>query len=396
MNVATASAEEASFLAALDGAPAPVSDTQTDDAPARKLDIPALLARPDEPIPYRLDKFVADGLVTVLAGHGGEGKSLLAAGAAIAVAAGGTLAGITCSQGATLIFDAEQGERLIAQRLKLAGAPPRGLTIYEATGLNLAQHADWIVSTIHAEQAQLVIFDSLRTLAPGMAENDGDTVLPVTAALHSIARTTQAAVLVLHHRPKHGPGYRGSSVLRDQVDALFVLGRDPQDPERKTRRYLHCDPARDGKMRFDREPDERWLHIDIHNGQLTLTQADPYTANSHDATRTDDCADAILEAIGDRRLKRSAIALAIDRQPSDGTVGRALKKLTTDGLLTRHPEDSTYTRALPPGKTPGKTANDHSCHIATTPIGGGNGKASQHDTLATDQQELPAHHEAPR
>lgn len=114
-----------------------------------------------------------------------------------------------------MIFDGEQGERLTAARLKLTEAPATGLSIYEATGLNIAEPGDLLGETIEAEQANLVLSDSLRSLAPSMAENDGDTVLPVTSVLRRLARGTGAAPLVLHHRPKHGPGYRCSSVLRD-------------------------------------------------------------------------------------------------------------------------------------------------------------------------------------
>lgn len=392
-------AEDAAFRAATDTAAASTNGhhanaataTATNDPsrqtvrePARKLDVPALLAQPDEPIPYRLDRFVADGCVTALAGHGGEGKSLLAAAAAISVALGGTVAGITATKGHAVIFDAEQGERLIAKRLKLTGAPARGVAVYEATGLNLAKHADWIIDTIRAENAQLVVLDSLRTLAPGMAENDGDTVLPVTAALRRIARETQAALLVLHHRPKHGPGYRGSSVLRDQIDALFVLGRDPQDPERRTRRYLHCDPARDGKMRFDVEPAERWLDIEVRAGLLTVTEAEPYAAATREPSRTETRAQEIVQALTDgARLRRADIARKLGLDPTDASVGRALAELVKNGTVKRH-EDKTYSPILSSDNPDDNLTNGQDCRIANNPLKGvGNDKASAQQQLDT-------------
>ena len=115
------------------------------------------------------------------------------------------------------------GERHLLKRLPRA-PHPRGArgqgAVYEATGLNVAEQGAWLIDTIGTERGQLVMFDSLRSLAPAMAENDGDTVLPVTATLRCIARQTGAAVLVLHHRPKHRPGYRGSSVRRDQQSTV--------------------------------------------------------------------------------------------------------------------------------------------------------------------------------
>jgi hypothetical protein len=346
-----------------------IASEEHESSPARKLDVAQLLARPSEPVPYRVDKLAADGLVTVLTKHGGEGGSLLAAALAVGVACGSSPGGIQCTKGRAVIFDAEQGERLIANRLKLADAPRDGLAIYEADGLKVADHCDWLIDTIRAEAAGLVIFDSLRTLAPGMTENDGDTVLPVTVALRRLARETNAAVLTLHHRPKHGPGYRGSSVLRDQVDALLVLGREANDPERKTRRFLHCDPARDGKMRFDREPDERWLSVDVRGGLLSITETEPF-GDGRDPTRTQTVAEEILAAMGGRTLKRTAIALAVDRAPKDGTVGRALDQLVADGALTKQP-DHAYRQPVPPGTNDGTLAHRPKVPGATTSIGGG-------------------------
>src|SRR5437879_659077 len=83
------------------------------------------------------------------------------------------------------------GERLIGRRYKSAGGPPTGVALYEATGLDLAQHGDWLIQRVRNEDADFVVIDSLRTLAPHMAENDGDTVLPVMTSLRRVARETQ-------------------------------------------------------------------------------------------------------------------------------------------------------------------------------------------------------------
>ena len=325
-------------------------------APARKLDVAAILAAPVEPIPYIVDRFAAAGYVTLLSAHGGEGKSLLSTALAIGVACGSSPGGIDCEKGRALIIDGENGERLISSRYKLADGPPEGVAVYEATGLDLAHHGDWLVRTISDENAQLVVIDSLRTLAPHMAENDGDTVLPVASTLRLVARQTQTAIVVLHHRPKHGPGYRGSSVLRDQVDALFVLGRDPNDPERRTRRYLHCDPSRDGKMRFDLEPDERWLKIDLSGGLLTIDQAQPYGGSERGPTRTETTAERILDIVAGEPLSRSEIARRLDLDQTDRTVGRALTSLVDSEQLERH-QDKTYTATSAPANHDAKAPN---------------------------------------
>jgi AAA domain len=309
--------------------------------PARKLDIIEMLVREEQPIPYRVEKLAADGFVTGITGHGGEGKSLVAMALGVGVAAGTAPGGLQCRKGKALVIDGENGEHLIARRLKRTGCPLTGVALYEAAGLDLARDCGWLIETISAERANFVVIDSLRTLAPNMAENDGDTVLPVMASLREAARETQAAILFLHHRPKHGAGYRGSSVLRDQVDALFVLGRDASDPRRKTRRYLHCDPARDGKMRFDAEPETRWIEIVIEPSRLTIVAAEPYGGESKDPTVEDIRCDEIV-TINPDHLSGSAICRKLGEKTTDPTTWRALKRLVETAVLTRH-EDKTYT-----------------------------------------------------
>ncbi|MFZ2049892.1 MAG: AAA family ATPase [Solirubrobacteraceae bacterium] len=355
-----------------------VEPTDLQAPPARRLDVPALLAAEDEPIPYRVVPVAANGYVTLLAGHGGEGKSLLASGLAIGVATGSLVAGLRCVKGRVLIIDGENGEKLIGRRYRLAQGPPEGVEIYEATGLDLAHHGDWLKETILAEKANFIVIDSLRTLAPSMQENDGDTVLPVASTLRAVARETGAAILVLHHRPKHGPGYRGSSVLRDQVDALFVLGRDPSDPDRRTRRFLHCDPSRDGKMRFDLEPAEHWLSIDVSDGLLSLTQAEPFGEQTHEPTSAERRAEQIVGALEGGALNRSDVARSIGCDPADGTIGRALRQLRDEGVIDR--QANTYSLVLPHGKDPGNPANGP---LATLPaaLKAGNGKARPASSL---------------
>lgn len=335
--------------------------------PTRALDLAAILEAPDEPIPYVCDRLAAHGYVSCLSAHGGEGKSLLGVALAIGVAHGSSPAGIHCEKGHALIIDGENGERLIGSRYRLARGPSEGVAIHESTGFNIAKDGDWLRNLITSENATLVILDSLRTLAPSMIENDGDSVLPVAMTLREIARDTQAAIIVLHHRPKHGPGYRGSTVLRDQVDALFVLGRNPDDPERRTRRFLHCDPARDGKMRFDLEPDERWLSLDVAGGMLTIDEAEPFGKGEQKATKCEEYADRIVRAIGIDSPNRSEIARRLGVPETDRTVGRALETLLAEGLVER--AGNAYTLALSCDNSRDNSPNRSTLSLGSSPIG---------------------------
>lgn len=110
--------------------------------------------------------------------------------------------------------------------------------------------------------------------------------------------------------------------------------------------------------------------------------ADAYR-DRQEPTRTDTVAERIVAALDGRRLKRSAIALAVDRAPSDGTVGRALQSLTAAGVIAHDATTKTY--SLPGGKNGGKAAKSQTLPLATT-LKGGNGKATASHGLAAKYQ----------
>src|SRR5256714_11170487 len=132
------------------------------------------------------------------------------------------------------------GERHLLKRLPrpphLGGAGGKA-AVYQATGLNLAEQGAWLIDTIGTERAQLVVFDSLRSLAPSIAENDGDTVLPVTATLRCIAR----------HRPRAPPcSFCTTGRSIGPATAARASGATSKAPWRPTREedVRHREPRR--------------------------------------------------------------------------------------------------------------------------------------------------------
>lgn len=311
----------------------------TGPALSGRLHIANMLDTPVEPIPYRVDKFAADGHVTVLASKGGEGKSALALALAIGVTAGGSPGGLQCTKGKALIIDAEQGYGEIKRRYQHAQGPRTGIAYYDVGdgSCQIVRDEQLIINTIKYEDANFVVFDSLRALAPEMDENDSGSTAPVMCALQRIAKTTEAAIVVLHHTNKSG-GFRGSTAIRDCADALFIFGRYSEDPKGRTRRYLSC--GADGKMRFDAEPDCRWMDVSAADGIFTVTAADAYHGQQS-ASVARGLAEVIIEKLPEKPLKLSEIAETLDRKPTDKTVRRALELLETAGQVEKL-KDKTY------------------------------------------------------
>jgi hypothetical protein len=297
----------------------------------RVLDVRALLTEPDEPIPWRCENLAADGYLTVLAGRGGEGKSWLALSLACGVARGAPAAGIRCAQGRALIFDAENGRKLIGRRFKAAAMTPEvEVQPVEAGGLNIARDLDWFKSTIVDRRANFVVFDSLKVLSTGVKENDAGEMEPIVTALKLLARDTGAAILLIHHRGRSALSeFRGSSVILDQTDLLFTLGRVQGDPESRTRRKITT-----AKCRIEEEPPPCWVQIasDRSTGLVYVNAAEPFEGDDVGRPR-DTLRDDVLEVLGGIARSGRNIAKALDKP--EPTIRRVLHDLQEDGLAER-------------------------------------------------------------
>ena len=313
---------------------------------ARRQDFTNLLARAELQPPYRVEPLAVDGHLTVLAATGGDGKTWLGFAMAAGVAHGTSVAGMPCAQGRTVIFDAENGPWVLGSRMKALeeGLPADRVAIYDAEGLRLSDPEDraWMLQTIRAERANLVIIDALRPLAPDVAENDSDSMAPVVIGAKQLARDSGAAVVLIHHRGHDKTrAFRGSTAIRDQTDVLFVLERDEHDSEKRWRRRLWCD-----KFRLGPEPEDRWLGIRGDKGYVFLTEAAP-PEGGRKATVRDDVADQALAVLraADGPMSRGAVARAIGRDKSDRTFRRAFEDL----LETRKEVIATGDGYLPVG-----------------------------------------------
>ena len=153
------------------------------------------------------------------------------------------------------------------------------------------------------------------------------------SALRRMARETSAAIVLVHHRGKGAADFRGSSVIVDQTDMLFALGRETGDPEQRTRRKLHT-----AKCRIDEEPEARWLAItaDRSRGLVTVDQAEPYEPEG--GRPRDTLRDDVLALLTGISQSGARIARALGREKTDGTVRRLLDDLQAAGLAEKRPD----------------------------------------------------------
>jgi hypothetical protein len=239
----------------------------------RVLDVEHMLSTEPPPVPWVIEPLLVAGCVTMVAGREGQGKSMLALALASAIGHGASIAGLDCQAGTVVYVDAENGEREAHRRVRGLGVKPGTLTYVEAQGFNLAQHITLLEDLVAEHKPSVLILDSLRSLAPGLDENDSKQAEAAVRPVSRLAQTHGIPVLLLHHAGKGGHEYRGSTAIGAAVELGFTLSRHDEDPDKRTRRKLAC-----WKSRPAPEPEERWISMGSHDGLITLGEAEPFKA----------------------------------------------------------------------------------------------------------------------
>jgi len=302
----------------------------------RMLDVAMMAATEPPPVPWVVQPLLARSCVTMLAGREGTGKSMLALALAAAIGHGASIAGLDCQPGRVLYVDAENGEREAHRRIRGLGVPPHGLVYLEADAFSLRADVGLLDAAITEHKPTVVVLDSLRSLAPGLDENDSGAAEGVLRPVVRLAQTREVAVLVLHHASRASGEYRGSTAIGAAVELGFTLARNPEDPEARTRRRLAC-----WKSRPAAEPEPHWLTLAAEDGRITLSEAEPFNAR---AGARDDAEDRLLAVLNGQPMTWADWARAASMEPTDGTPRRARDQLLAGGLVEQTPA-GLWTRA---------------------------------------------------
>ncbi|MCP4640160.1 MAG: AAA family ATPase, partial [bacterium] len=192
------------------------------------------------------------GATTVVAGHGGAGKSTLVRALTLSVLTGRTI--LPCwpvhEAGTVVFLSGEDGENIFLRSLKAIAHTARDIApsvldeaVVERLRLRAGSPFRWLEdraaskdycefrALCRKEKPALVVVDTVRRHFGADSENDSvDAGLWMQLAT-DIAVETGAAVVALHHASKGAEGQgsvRGSSAWVDEARAAFVLERtDP-------------------------------------------------------------------------------------------------------------------------------------------------------------------------
>ena len=322
--------------------------TAATSAPLRWLDIDQMALTPPRPIRWVIEDFAAKGEVTVLAGKGGTGKSLLALTLAVTVDGAESRAGFHARTTATtlarehyadcaaaaVVIDAENSRPEIHRRIASFAATSRAVGIASARGLDLTMpdHRQAVIGMVSHAMPDLIVFDSLTSVWSG-DENNVPAVRSVFAFFKQFAEDFTAAVVVLHHRGKgeDAPLFRGSSAIEDAPDLGFAMVRQAAgSPLRRVECF---------KSRLGPEPPSRWVSItEGVDGRVCVEAAEPPKRSKSERPPVGESAGIgplILSVLAGEPKMRSEVAEACSRTPKDGTVRRTLHSLVESGLVVK-------------------------------------------------------------
>src|SRR5208337_4126869 len=180
--------------------------------------------------------------VTILAGDGGLGKSLLTCELAARLSRG-ELDGALAGEGTpTLIVSAEDdAETTIKPRLMAAGADLSLVHIAAdaATPFTLPDDQNALTETVQALGVRLVVLDPVVAFLSGRVDAHKDqSVRRALAPLAGLSRALGVAVVAVLHVNRRDTSdasarFSGSPAFRNAARSALVFGADPTDPDGK-------------------------------------------------------------------------------------------------------------------------------------------------------------------
>jgi hypothetical protein len=214
---------------------------------------------------------ITPGGITLLSALWKCGKTTLLAHLVKRRQYGGTLCGLSVSQGGVLYVTEERQGRWAARRDQLEIGDHAHFLIRPFASKPTRDR--WLLFLLYVKQIvlqgsfDLIVLDTLANLWPVRDENDAAEVQAALMPLHGIAGETGAALLLVHHLRKgdgeEATGTRGSGALAAFVDTILELRRFNPKNRKDRRRVLT------GYSRLEGTPDELVIELEEDGSDYT-------------------------------------------------------------------------------------------------------------------------------
>ncbi len=187
---------------------------------------------PLPPQTWIINSLISQGSLSVIVGSAGSMKTYLMIQAGLCVAGNRNWLGHKTTQVPVLFLDEENGKRRMCARIQEVNNGeifPESLPFYFASmqGFNFAD-SKWLLELrkiITENKIGLVVIDSLVDVLVGVDENSAQATGIILRSLGQLAKETEAAIVIIHHKNKSGE-YRGSTAILGMVDLMLELNKN--------------------------------------------------------------------------------------------------------------------------------------------------------------------------
>ena len=256
---------------------------------------------------YLIEPYIPRGMLSIIGGVSGTGKTSLALSLAAAVSSGRALpfeaAGTTHKPENVLYLTVENDPHIVLRpRVEAMGADIHRLFFLDGVGVNMTSPE--LRDFIKQEHISMLVFDPIQSFLPaGTQMGRAEQIRPIMDKVIDLSASEDLSTILISHMSKPGPGVvsaldrlLGSSDFRNAARSIMIVGRDPENPDQRVFAHAKNSIGLPG-------PAQRYHISDgglvVFDGETTLT-ADKIIAQTENAApRAQKAANTLNAAISD-------------------------------------------------------------------------------------------------
>jgi hypothetical protein len=282
-----------------------------------------------------VDGVLPKDAVVIVGGDGGVGKSAMLVEMVARLSTGTPFLGQYPARKAHILYAVGEGMSGYGARFAAVDRAhgldaDRVRLIAQGVNLTSEKSMEQVRAAVAERKVDVVIFDTLSSLSTLESENDAAEVGRV---LNNAKRVREAnpgcTVIIVHHTNKASGGLRGSSVIRDNADVVWMLRGDPDAF------YMSTKSKHGGKVK-DGEPAE--IHglslVSAHGSVVVESALGPQEGTSTADRRAKDMSEQLIPGTEYSTADLREMARKDDPTVSEATIKRTITTLISMGPIT--------------------------------------------------------------